>query len=524
MSRPGAAAATLVAASLAACRPPEPYALPARPVTSDGFAAAFESAQQRGASDATLDRLVRSEFATIEPEVSVEPITFDELTPIVGRSTARRLLRGWVVVRATLRVRRRSAVDLPFDVTLASGSHLAPATSVDGRHLSLATGEAYPSGGSRSHLRADAPLPLIVLTGGILGLATLRVETEHLPPAEAQVRAAIPRALRLAKALETTCSPDRCSKAFVFRRPADESAPLALGVSVLLPPSGSISPDADGKAGEKAPLAVARLEAALPEGETLEARLRQGTPVRPATGSIGRRAPTPETKACVEPVQSSPLACAPPMPLAPWPLVSVGGLGLTLPERPPTLGTPAASAARRPTWATTQGYAAPAAKPRRAPGPGAKPTRARGLGAIPKALPAPLARSTSTSRTPAARPPSTCRPTSCSCSTTGARCRPRRAFRPAARCPRASARGSRSKPRAPPTPARGARGPCSTTSATPRPSAGPACPRPERRRPPRGTKRRAGSGRGENRHGPAAGRLAPCGRLQLGSPTRRSER
>ncbi|MDI1435047.1 hypothetical protein [Polyangium sorediatum] len=299
-------------------------------------AAAFSYKVDKG----TRERIARAVMAAAGPSITVDVVPPDELKKTTGIHLLRAVDPAWVFLRVHGSARNAALGAVSARVHVTSEDKALLVIGKDAKSLTVLTGETYPPDIEHSKLTTgDFPFPLHLLTAGVLTVLTARVDTTYSRPPEETVRAAVPRALLLEKALAGSCAKGPCENRFVLRRPQREDAPLSLDVIVnVTRPSGVVVS------------AVATVP--VPEGGRLEERLaRAATRLAVAELPGARVAIGPdavkERRACDRDslVRLRDSACAP---SAPWPTDEITPIGLELPKVPERLGTPKESLAARP--------------------------------------------------------------------------------------------------------------------------------------------------------------------------------
>ncbi|UQA62789.1 hypothetical protein [Polyangium aurulentum] len=351
----GAVALVLALSGCAAFEPP-PSKTAAELLAAGEPGAALDAAVQDSKLDqGTRERVARAAIAVAGPMVTVDVIPQEELRKYVGIHLLRAVDPSWVFLRVhgSARSAGFSAVEARVQVT--SGGKELLVLGNDAKSLTVLTGETYPRDIEHTKFTTgDFPWPLHALTFGVLTVLTARVETTYTQPPEEVVRAAVPRALLLQKALAGSCTEGPCEQRIVLRRPQREDAPLSLDVVVNVSRrSGAVVS------------AVATVP--VPEGGRLEERLaRAATKLAVADLANARVAIFPAEVKDGPHCDRNDLVrigvpyCAP---SAPWPTDEITPIGLELPQVPERLGTPKESLAARPPWATDDDYAP---KPKRA--------------------------------------------------------------------------------------------------------------------------------------------------------------
>ncbi|MDI1445026.1 hypothetical protein [Polyangium sp. 6x1] len=293
--------------------------------------------------DATRERVARAAMAAAGPMVTVEAIPVDELRKTTGIHFLRTVDPAWVFLRV-----RGSSRDAAFGAVEArahirSEDKLLFALPKDAKSLTVLTGETYPPDIEHSQLKfADFPLPLHMLTFGVLTVLTSRFETTYTRPPEEIVRAALPRALLLEKTLAGSSTNGAWDRRFVLRRPLHEDAPFSLDVVVnVRRPSGAVVS------------AVATIP--LPEGGRLEERLARAATSVPVAELAGARVAigpgaVPDRGTCEKDFLHSP--GSPCVASAPWPTDAFTPIGLELPPVPERIASAKESRAARPAWVT----------------------------------------------------------------------------------------------------------------------------------------------------------------------------
>jgi hypothetical protein len=175
----------------------------------------------------------------VTADVTVTPLTRDDLLRVVGVRRLRAIEPAYVVLRARITAR---APEIPLDINVtiepaspSSANAALPTVEHTLLALSELTGER-PRDHVHRYLRtSDAPWPAHVLTFGILTILTLRIDREVTPPSDAEVRAVAPRAIALAEALRGTCPrAGACERLFVIRCERHDVNPEVYLADVLL--------------------------------------------------------------------------------------------------------------------------------------------------------------------------------------------------------------------------------------------------------------------------------------------------
>ncbi|MDI3291889.1 hypothetical protein [Polyangium sp. 15x6] len=301
------------------------------------------AARDYKADDATRERVARAAMAAAGPMITVEAIPLDELRKATGIHFLRTVDPAWVFLRVRGSARAAAFGAVEARVLVRSEDKLLFALRKDAKSLTVLTGETYPRDIKHSNLKiADFPLPLHLLTFGVLTVLTSRVETTYTRPPEQIVRAAIPRALLLEKTLAGSSTNGASDHRFVLRRPQHEDAPFSLDVVVnVRRPSGAVVS------------AVATVP--VPAGGRLEERLARAATSVPVAELAGARVAigpgaVQDRGTCEEDFLHSP--GSPCIPSAPWPTDEFTPIGLELPQIPERRASAKESRAARPSWVT----------------------------------------------------------------------------------------------------------------------------------------------------------------------------
>jgi len=335
--------ALISALALAGCETFTPPPKSAAELLAKGdLSGALEAAAMGHADEAARARLARAVIDAIDPTITVSTALDDKLIERAGIYTLRKLDPAWSIVRvrAGVKTARFGRVETTIDVS--SGDRGLLILTKAPKSLSLLTGERYPLDTKHSTLKTgDFPWPLHVLTAGVLTVLTAHFENTYTPPPIEKVRAAVPRALRLAAALKDRCDEAGvCEQLLVVRRPLHDDVPLSLDVFVNVKP-------------ESGPWISVRANVDVPQRGRLEERLaRAATDLKLAALpdahlAVGTQRPSQDR--CDEEYELRIGRCAT-IEIAPWPTAEVSPLGLTLPPAPEKLGTLKTSLAARPWW------------------------------------------------------------------------------------------------------------------------------------------------------------------------------
>ena len=318
---------------------------------------ALDAAAYTKADESTRERIARAAMAAAGSMITVDVIPLDELRKTTGIHLLRALDPAWVFLRVHGEARHAAFGAVSASVYVTSEDKELFVLGKDAKSLTLLTGETYPPDIEHSKLTTgDFPWPLHVLTAGVLTVLTARVDTTYSRPPEETVRAAVPRALLLGRALAGSCAKGPCDDRFVLRRLQREDAPLSLDVVVnVTRPSGAV---VSAVATVPVPLG-GRIEERLARAATrLAVAELPGARVAIGPGVMKERRPCEKDSL----VRSNNPSCAP---SAPWPTDEITPIGLELPKIPERLGTPKESLAARPYGWTDPSDSKHAPTPRR---------------------------------------------------------------------------------------------------------------------------------------------------------------
>jgi hypothetical protein len=340
--------AALLALAAAGCA--SPMELAQRGQLTEAYLAAAKHPETQAVVAAAI---VRAEA----PVLTVEAIEGEALAKLVGPSLARELDPAWIVLRGTLKTRAQAFPHARFDLAFgregAEVASFAPSREalVIFTKEKLPQGHAYNKYGSRL---CDNIFTCLILLPVVPFTLEKRGEgwTE---PTEEEFHRDAPRAFRVAELLRDRCD-DRgsCVRHLLLRRPRRADEPLRVRARIGV---------------SKAPVPPS------PAGWDVSARVT--VPLEPAA-RFAARFPVVVDPAAGDPQRSPPIVIETGMEaltrdqdhFCKWKnedaikggggclvdLVPAGErpatpLGLAMPPRPPALGTPEASSARRPWWA-----------------------------------------------------------------------------------------------------------------------------------------------------------------------------
>ncbi len=305
--------------------------------------------------------VIRTILQPLDPEVTIAPVSDDELLKGLDGSTVRQIRRLGIVVRV-MTTKKPTKADgyswLPFstDVAIEGPDAVLWQHGTNGLALSAFTGERYPLAHSETHWQSgkgfDIRTPGDVILGAILFpvliLSALpSSETKTIPPTKEEIWAAAPRAARAEERFASSEAQDRHVEYTIFRKPVDPHQPFEMKIAVSV--------------GHGMELGRAAIKIPLPPAAAIEERIRLAGSTRRLLAerdiefdtdgsSAGNHWCSRGSYIAENGLESSFDKCKSVALVTPR-LAPMPSIGLELPKRPANVGSFATSQAKRPAWA-----------------------------------------------------------------------------------------------------------------------------------------------------------------------------